>query len=502
MRKIVVLCGSESDLGQITSGLALLQMAEEQGLAQVLSVEICSAHRNPVELNELLWDFTNEKKADVVIMCAGKLAALFGNCDSISRNEMGNNFTNFIAVPLRGKTEESSKAAYLAAKEVPNSQFIFQEEFFHNPEKAFEYAINGDLPEITLGNQKPPQKLSLYVASCKGRRKYPEKASYEKVIRRMEYSGFIHMYTGKTRETFLNPDFPDLLYVLATDRISIFDKVLNMKIPGKGAILTATTVFWLKKAFPHVPNHLVAYGSGVMDYLPKKMYQIVADGISPHYLMKNMLVVKRTEVLKVEAIMRGYLTGSGLKDYKKTGKVCGIELPEGLIDGSELPFPIFTPSTKADYGLHDENISFEKAVEIVGEGEAQLIMKTSKDLYVAAKASLSSSKIILADTKFEFGKDPDGNILLIDEVLTPDSSRFWPEGECRIAMQKGQTPPSFDKQGVRDAGEAAGIKTTNPDWTPSEELIVKTIRKYIYMFEVITGEALDNFWREEMGFFG
>lgn len=497
-RKIAVLCGSESDLNQITPGLALLQAAQTQELIEVSSVEICSAHRNPSALRELLKKFS-ETATDVVIVCAGKLAALFGDSDAISRNELHNNQTHFVAVPLKGKTRESTLAAYLSAKEVPNSQFIFREEFFENPEEAFVFAISGELPKITLKDQKPTQHLNIEEAQRKGRRKYPEKASYENVINQMEANGLIHMYTGKTRETFLNPVFPDLLFILATDRISIFDIVLNTTISGKGAVLTAMTIHWLKNLCRDIPNHLVAYGDRIMGYLPSKMFDFHGGRLSPEYLMKNMLVVKKTKVLKVEAIVRGYLTGSGLKDYKATGKVCGIELPKGLIDGSELPEVIFTPSTKADYGSHDENISFEEAEGIIGNKAAKFVRETALYLYQSAKDSLLPRGIIIADTKFEFGVDPTtGKIILIDEVLTPDSSRFWPEDGRVVAMAERKTPPSFDKQPIRDAGKAAGIKSSNPEWVPSDPLIAETIANYQHIVELATGKKLQQFWSEDM----
>lgn len=496
-RKIVVLCGSDSDFPQISSGLAILRMAEARDEAEVAMVEVCSAHRNPVQLRELLVKIAT-LKVDAVVMCAGKLAVLFGECDAVSRNELNNAHTHFIAVPLRGKTEDACKAAYLAAKEVPNAQFIFKEEFYENPETAFIYAISGELPEIVLKEQKPPQSFSLRDAYHKGRRRYPEKAAYDSVIENLELGGLIHMYTGKTRETFVNPQYPDLLFILATDRISIFDIVMNAVIPEKGAVLTAMTVHWLKNIFQHVPNHLVAYGSGILKYLPDKICSVIG-GIGIDYFMKNMIVVRRTDVLKVEAIVRGNLTGSGFKDYKRTGKVCGIELPVGMVDGSEIANPIFTPSTKAPYGMHDENIDYAKAEEIIGAEAAKYVKNMSIQLYVTGKDCLRTANIILADTKSEYGVDGDGNILLIDEILTPDSSRFWPEEGWREAILNGRTPPSLDKQSMRDAGEVGGIKTTNPEWVPSEELIAETAEKYMRMFSLATGKTLEQFWVEEMG---
>lgn len=394
-RKIAVVCGSDSDLAHIASGLAMLRVAEAQGVIKVLSVEVCSAHRNPVELRELLRKYAaGPEKPDVVIACTGKLAALFGTADAISRNEMKNTSTHFIAVPLKGITEEASQAAYLSAKEVPGAQFIFKDEFFHNPEEAFVYAVSGELPQITLEKQKPPQTLTLGEAYHRGRRKYPEKAASDNIIKKLEFGGFVHLYTGKTRETFINPMYPGLLFILATDRISIFDIVMNATIPSKGAVLTAMTVHWLKNVFHNVPNHLVAYGSGILEYLPPQMREVNDE--TTLSLMENMLVTKRTKVLQGEAIVRGYLNGSGLKDYRATGIVCGIRLPPGLIDGSELPEPIFTPSTKAPYGLHDENINFEELVNIIGEEATTYVRDTSLMLYLSAKRILLPLGIILA----------------------------------------------------------------------------------------------------------
>ena len=496
-RKIAVLCGSDSDFPQISSGLAILRVAEARNEVEVTGVEVCSAHRNPAELMALLCQFSNQG-VDVVIMCAGKLAALFGVADAISRNEIGNGHTVFVAVPLKGNTQEACQAAYLSVKQVPNSQFVFYEEFYQDPEAAFTYAVEGELPKVFLKEQKLPQSLSVAAAYHRGRRTYPEKADCSPLISALERVGFIHQYTGKTRETFVNPRYPDLLFVLATDRISIFDIVLNAIIPNKGAVLTAMTVHWLKNVFADVPNHLVAYGAGILEYLPSPMRGLVEDSFLK-YLMQNMIVVQRTSVFKVEAIVRGHLTGSGLKDYRRTGKVCGIELPPGMVDGSELPQIIFTPSTKADYGQHDQNIDYLKAEQIIGEGAAQYVRFRAIELYKAGKETLKKSGIILADTKFEFGRDHGGNIRLIDEILTPDSSRFWPEEGWQQAMLEGKTPPSFDKQAIRDAGEAGGIKTTNPDWTPSEELIDETVKKYMHMVLLATGKPLDQFWKEEMG---
>lgn len=303
------------------------------------------------------------------------------------------------------------------------------------------------------------------------------------------------MYTGKTRETFSNSEFPDLLYILATDRISIFDIVLNARIAMKGAVLTAMTIYWLKKIFADTPNHLVAYGKDIVKYLPAELTS--PTSITTDYLLKHMIVVKKTKVLKVEAIVRGFLTGSGLESYKKTGKICGIELPEGLVDGNKLPTPLFTPSTKADYGQHDENINFEELVKIIGAENANRIRWKSIFLYNTAFNLAHKSGIIIADTKFEFGIDSEGKIILIDEVLTPDSSRFWPEKEWLLSLEEEKTPPSLDKQPIRNAGKEAGVKE-NPSWVPPVELLEEASKNYQKIFALLTRKLLAQFWSEDM----
>lgn len=503
-RRACVVAGSTTDFSQIGQGLALLRTAEARGLIEIVDiehgVEACSAHRNPVELRALLRKI-HEENIDVVVMCAGKLAALFGECDAVSRNELQNCRTCFVAVPLKGSSEQAGMAAYLAAVQVPNSQFVFKESFFRDPESAFKYAIDGDLPKIKLATQIPPEHFSLAAAYHYGRQHrkglFPERALYDDVIFAMERGGLIHYATGKTRETFLNPEHPELLYILATDRISIFDIVLNELIPDKGAVLTAMTIEWLSKVFCDVPNHLVAYGRGITKYLPSVMRELKNGFMNPTYLMKNMIVVKLVAGFPVEAIVRGNLTGSGLKDYKETGRVCGIELPTGLIDGSELPTAIFTPSTKAPYGLHDENIPFEEAVRLVGLEAAEFIRDTSLLLFQRARNLLLPKGIVVADTKFEFGVDSSGQMILIDEALTPDSSRFWPSEGLAAAMAEGKTPPSLDKQPVRNAGASANVKS-NPDWIPSDVLVAETTANYRKMFGVATGYTLEEFWHHRM----
>lgn len=492
-RKIVVVCGSRSDLKHIRDGINALRIAEKRGIISWGRVDICSTHRNPKELRDNIGMYIRDG-VDAIIAVAGKLAALFGDVDAHVRNVLHNGATRVIPVPLKGKDEQASMAALLSVLQVPNHQMIFQEEFFHNPTAAFEYAISGDLPTIILEKQKPSEPLTPAEAYELTRIKYPQEASYDNMIKLLEDRGLYHMYTGKTRETFISPEFPDLLYILATDRISIFDIVLNARVPMKGSILTAMTVFWLTEVFANVPNHLVAFGKGIGEYLPEKL----RTGSTFEILAKNMLVVKKTKVLKIEAIMRGFLTGSSLKDYKKTGSICGFELPEGMIDGSNLPYRLFTPSTKADYGLHDENISYEEAVAITGRKQAEKVQGFSQSLYSTACTLARAAGIIIADTKFEFGLDKNGDVILIDEVLTPDSSRFWPEEERQLAMEQGKTPPSLDKQPIRNAGEAAGVKE-NPDWVPPKELLEETSGNYQKIFALLAKRSLEEFQKEAMG---
>ena len=261
---------------------------------------------------------------------------------------------------------------------------------------------------------------------------------------------------GKVRDMY---DLGDRLLVVATDRISAFDYVLPDEIPQKGRVLNQLSVFWFDLLADTIENHLIS--TDVAD-LPEqfKPWEEWLDG--------RFMLVRRANMFPVECIVRGYLTGSGLKSYQKTGEVCGIPLPAGLVNSSKIPETIFTPSTKAELGEHDENISFEQMVELVGEEAAQ-------DLAAA-------HGIIIADTKLEFGT-VDGRIILADEVLTPDSSRFWPADTYEV----GKEQPSFDKQYVRNWLNANWDRTGNPPHMP-EEVIAQTTQKYITAYEMITGK--------------
>ena len=274
---------------------------------------------------------------------------------------------------------------------------------------------------------------------------------------------------GKVRDIY---DLGDFLLLVASDRISAFDYVLEDEIPDKGRVLTQISVFWFNLLSDVVENHLIS--TDVAD-LPEK-FAPYAD-----YLQGRIMLVKKANMYPVECIVRGYITGSGLKEYQQLGSVCGIELPQGLQNSEKLPSAIFTPSTKADIGDHDENISFERAVEILGIKDAEALRDASLAVYTKARDHAASKGIIIADTKFEFGVI-DGRLTLADEVLTPDSSRFWPADEYKV----GQEQPSFDKQIVRNWLSANWDKTGNPPKLP-QDIIDQTRAKYIEAFEKITG---------------
>ena len=269
---------------------------------------------------------------------------------------------------------------------------------------------------------------------------------------------------GKVRDLY---DLGDKLLLVATDRISAFDYILDDEIPHKGAVLTQISCFWFELLDGVVENHLVS--TDVAD-LPEQ-FQPYAD-----YLRGRFMLVRKAEMFPVECIVRGYLAGSGLKEYQREGTVCGIELPQGLVNSSKLPEPIFTPSTKAEIGDHDENISFDRCAELIGTEDATALRDLSLKVYTTARDHAADRGIIIADTKFEFGR-LNGQIILADEVLTPDSSRFWPGDE----YEPGRDQASFDKQFVRDWLTAHWDKTGNPPRLP-QEVIEKTSEKYIQAY--------------------
>lgn len=274
---------------------------------------------------------------------------------------------------------------------------------------------------------------------------------------------------GKVRDLY---DLGDKLLLVATDRISAFDYILQDEIPHKGAVLTQISCFWFELLDGVVENHLVS--TDVAD-LPDQ-FKPYAD-----YLRGRFMLVRKAEMFPIECIVRGYLAGSGLKEYQREGTVCGIELPEGLVNSSKLPQPIFTPSTKAEIGDHDENISFDRCAEIIGDEDAAALRDLSLKVYTTARDHAADRGIIIADTKFEFGR-LNGQIILADEVLTPDSSRFWP-GDV---YEPGRDQASFDKQFVRDWLTANWDKIGNPPRLP-QEIIEKTSEKYVQAYEKITG---------------
>lgn len=278
---------------------------------------------------------------------------------------------------------------------------------------------------------------------------------------------------GKVRDIY---DLGDKLLMVATDRISAFDYILEDEIPHKGAVLTQISLFWLEQLKDVIGNHLIS--ADVAD-LPEQ-FKPYAD-----YLRGRFMLVKKAEMFPVECIVRGYLAGSGLKEYQKQGTVCGIQLPEGLVNSSKLPEPIFTPSTKAEIGDHDENISFERCAEILGEDAATQLRDLAIKVYSVARDHAAENGVIIADTKFEFGVI-DGQIILADEVLTPDSSRFWP-GD---AYEPGRDQASFDKQYVRDWLNANWDRQGNPPHLP-QEVIERTSQKYIAAYEKISGKKFE-----------
>ena len=291
-------------------------------------------------------------------------------------------------------------------------------------------------------------------------------------ILQLDLPGIKKVHSGKVREVF---DLGENFLLVASDRISAFDVIMPNGIPHKGAVLTQISHFWFEKFSALVPNHLLAKAN---DPLPANLQPHAAK------LAKRSMIVKKAKPLAIECIVRGYLSGSGLKEYKKSQTVCGIKLPAGLVDSSELPEPIFTPSTKAEQG-HDENINFEQACNIVGKDLATQARDLSLMIYKAGRDYARQRGIIIADTKFEFGLF-EGKLILIDEVLTPDSSRFWPADQ--YAPGKGQ--PSFDKQFVRDYLETLTWDKTPPGPKLPEDVVAKTSAKYLEAYERLTGKRL------------
>jgi phosphoribosylaminoimidazole-succinocarboxamide synthase len=277
---------------------------------------------------------------------------------------------------------------------------------------------------------------------------------------------------GKVRDIY---DLGDHLLLVATDRLSAFDVVLPDPIPFKGEVLTKLSLYWFDTLGPIVPNHLLS--ADVAD-LP------VEFAPWSDWLAGRFMLVRKATVFPIECIVRGYLAGSGWTEYERSGTVCGMPLPAGLVESARLPQPMFTPSTKADVGTHDENISVHRMFEIVGEEHGAALQEASVSLYSAARDLAAPRGIIIADTKFEFGLI-DGVVTLVDEVLTPDSSRFWPAA----GYEAGHGQPSFDKQFVRDWLEASGWDKTPPAPSLPADVIARTSAKYIQAYESITGRS-------------
>ena len=291
----------------------------------------------------------------------------------------------------------------------------------------------------------------------------------DNTLLQLDLPGIPKVRSGKVREMF---DLGDRLLMVASDRISAYDVVMPNGIPRKGEVLTLFSHFWFDRAADLVPNHLLS-----------KADEPLPEAVQPHadQIGRRAMVVKKAQPLAIECVVRGYLAGSGWKEYQKQGTVCGISLPDGLENSSQLPEPLFTPATKAEEG-HDENISFDEAVNIVGKNVAEQARELSIKLYMRGRDHAAEKGIIIADTKFEFGIF-EGELILIDEVLTPDSSRFWPAD----LYAPGRSQPSFDKQFVRDYLETLDWDKNPPGPELPEDIVQKTSEKYIEAYTLITG---------------
>ena len=296
----------------------------------------------------------------------------------------------------------------------------------------------------------------------------------ESVIIRTDLSQLGPVRRGKVRDIY---DLGDSILLVATDRLSAFDVVMPQGIPFKGKVLTQISEFWFEKTSDLIPNHVKS--SLVYDFPSscKPFWDILRD---------RTMWVRKTKPLPVECVVRGYLSGSGWNEYKESGSVCGIKLPAGLVESARLPEPVFTPATKEEVGVHDENISFERMKTIVGKEIAEEVKRISLAIYNRAASIAEQKGIIIADTKMEFGVDDSGKLTLIDELLTPDSSRFWPKN--RYEPGKGQ--PSFDKQYVRDYLLSINFNKKPPGPKFPEEVIFKTSALYLEALRILTGKTL------------
>ncbi len=285
-------------------------------------------------------------------------------------------------------------------------------------------------------------------------------------------SSLPQVHRGKVRDIYAVGD--DHLLLIATDRVSAFDVVMPKPLPGKGILLTKIALFWFEFIGDLIPNHL-SDELTLEEVLPDASERAQAEGRS--------MIVKRLHGLPIEAVVRGYLIGSGWLDYQRTGNVCGIELPANLQLAQQLPEPVFTPATKAEVGDHDENISFAKMAEVVGEQQASAVREVSIEIYNRAASYAKERGIIIADTKFEFGTDNNGTLTLMDEVLTPDSSRFW----NAASYQPGSSPESYDKQFVRDYLETLDWNKTAPGPELPDDIMQKTLQRYETAYTTLTG---------------
>ena len=301
----------------------------------------------------------------------------------------------------------------------------------------------------------------------------------DNTVLQLDLPGVKKLKSGKVREIF---DLGDAFLLVASDRISAFDVIMPNGIPRKGEVLTQISHFWFEKFSTLVPNHLLAGANDPLEVGVQALASLPRAQLAD--LQRRSMLVKKAKPLAIECIVRGYLSGSGWKEYQKSQTVCGIQLPAGLTESAELPEPIFTPSTKAEQG-HDENISFEEACKIVGTELATQARDLSLMIYKAGRDYAKQRGIIIADTKFEFGLF-EGKLILIDEVLTPDSSRFWPADQ--YAPGRGQ--PSFDKQFVRDYLETLTWDKTPPGPKLPDDVVAKTSAKYLEAYEKLTGKKL------------
>lgn len=296
---------------------------------------------------------------------------------------------------------------------------------------------------------------------------------HSKVILQTNFPGLKFLKRGKVRDIY---EVGDYLLIVSTDRISAFDVIMNQGIPYKGIILTKISEFWFRFVEDIIPNHLITTN---VDEFPSECKPYADE------LRGRSMLVKKTEVIPIESVVRGYITGSGMADYKATGSICGIKLPEGLVESEKLNEPIFTPATKEELGSHDQNISEDEAKKIVGDDVINFIKEKTIAVYKKAYEYALKRGIIIADTKMEFGKY-NGEIILIDELLTPDSSRFWPADK----YQKGRVQESFDKQFLRNYLISINFNRQPPAPDLPEDIIMKTSEKYMEALEKLTGQKL------------